>query len=270
MLAAIKHNSVFLFFLLILAVLSKETFAQSDTITVCSTSLPKQIPDEGTIYDTIMVSSFGYLIGLDVNLTIYHTWDADLSMYLISPANLQIELSSGNGGSGDNYVNTTFDDDALLPITAGSAPFTGSFRPEMPLSILGSIPIAGRWILKVSDDAAGDTGQLISWCLIIHRSTGSVGISGNTNPLRYELEQNYPNPFNTSTKINFSIVKQSSVKITLYDSDGMEVKPLLSSNLSAGKYDLYFNANELASGVYFYSMYLDGSFFKSRKLVLLK
>jgi subtilisin-like proprotein convertase family protein len=269
MISVIKYKFTFLILFLLLSVIPKNAFPQSDTLTVCSTTLPKPILDNETIYDTIMVYSYGYIISLNVNLTIYHTWDADLSMYLISPSNLQIELSSGNGGSGDNYINTTFDDNALLPITAGSAPFTGSFRPEMPLNMIGNLPVDGRWILKVSDNATGDTGQFISWCILFHRSLVS-GVSGNTAPLQYELEQNYPNPFNTSTKINFSIAKQSSVKITLYDSQGMEVKPLLSSNLSAGKYDLYFNANELASGVYFYSMYLDGSFFKSRKLVLLK
>jgi hypothetical protein len=62
-----------------------------------------------------------------------------------------VDLSSGNGGSGDNYTNTTFDDEAATAITAGSPPFTGNFRPEVALSAFdGQLP-GGTWTLTIQD-----------------------------------------------------------------------------------------------------------------------
>jgi len=243
--------------------------AEIDTLTVCSTTLPKPILDNQTTYDTINVFQQGNIVDLNVNLTIYHTWDGDLSISLIGPNQAEIDLSTNNGGSGDNYFNTTFDDEASIPITSGSPPFTGSYRPEQPLSAFDYLPLFGNWILKVNDNASGDTGQLASWCLIFQRSL-VTGINSSREPVQYELSQNYPNPFNSSTKINFNIAKQSDVKIILYDILGREIKSLVDSRLERGKYDIYFNANNFASGVYFYTMYLNGKFFDSRKMVMIK
>jgi subtilisin-like proprotein convertase family protein len=243
--------------------------AEIDTYMVCSTTLPKSILDNETTYDTIRVLQPGNIVDLDVNLTIYHTWDGDLSISLIGPNQTEIDLSSHNGGSGHDYYNTTFDDEAAIPITSGSPPFTGHYRPEQPLSTFDYIPIFGYWILKVNDNAVGDTGQLSNWCVIFQRSL-VTGTSNSQQPVQYELKQNYPNPFNSSTKINFNIAKQTDVKIILYDILGREVKSLVNSRLERGRYDIYFNANNLASGVYFYSMYLNGKFFHSRKMVLIK
>jgi subtilisin-like proprotein convertase family protein len=241
-----------------------------DTYTVCSTTLPKPILDNSTTYDTINVFQPGNIVDLNVNLTIYHTWDGDLSISLKGPNQAEIDLSSHNGGSGDNYYNTTFDDEAAIPITSGSPPFTGSYRPEQPLSTFDYLPLAGSWVLEVNDNAAGDTGQLASWCLIFQRGLVIGANNNEQQPVQYELSQNYPNPFNSSTKINFNIAKQSDVKIMLYDILGREVKLLVDSKLERGKYDIYMNANNLASGVYFYTMYINGEFFNSKKMVMIK
>ncbi len=50
------------------------------------------------------------------------------------PDATMVELSTDNGSTGDNYTNTVFDDEASTAITAGTAPFTGSYRPEGSLS----------------------------------------------------------------------------------------------------------------------------------------
>jgi subtilisin-like proprotein convertase family protein len=76
-----------------------------------------------------------------------------------------IVLSSDNGGAGDNYTNTTFDDAAATAITAGTAPFTGSFRPEEPLATFIGEPVNGDWTLIYADDAGGDTGTLNAWSI---------------------------------------------------------------------------------------------------------
>jgi uncharacterized repeat protein (TIGR01451 family) len=102
-----------------------------------------------------------------VLININHTFDADLDIFLISPLGTRVELSTDNGSSGDNYVNTIFDDAAATSITAGTAPFTGSYRPETPLSAVDGQSISGDWKLEVTDDLGGDTGTLLNWSLII-------------------------------------------------------------------------------------------------------
>jgi len=119
--------------------------------------------------DTITISGLTNPIA-DVNVTINitHPWDGDAEISLISAAGTTIELSIGNGGSGADYTGTTFDDDATTAITAGSAPFTGSFQPEQPLSGLNGEDANGTWTLSVYDNyASGDHGTLNSWSLDI-------------------------------------------------------------------------------------------------------
>jgi hypothetical protein len=66
-----------------------------------------------------------------INLT--HSWDSDLDISLVAPSGASIDLSSDNGSLGDNYTNTIFMDGAPS-ITGGTAPFTGTYSPEQPLS----------------------------------------------------------------------------------------------------------------------------------------
>src|SRR5690606_22007878 len=88
-------------------------------------------------------------------------------------------------------------------------------------------------------------------------------------PVSYNLEQNYPNPFNPSTKINFSIPEASNVKLIITDILGREVTSLVNDNLNAGKYSVNFNASELSSGVYLYTILTD-NYKQSRKMILMK
>ena len=71
----------------------------------------------------------------DVNVTvnITHPWVEDLGFGIVSPDGTFVFLSDANGGSGDNYIDTVFDDQALESITNGTAPFTGSYRPSPDL-----------------------------------------------------------------------------------------------------------------------------------------
>jgi subtilisin-like proprotein convertase family protein len=106
-----------------------------------------------------------HITDVNVCLDITHTWDGDISIYLISPLGTQVELSSGNGGGGDNYHCTILDDEATTLVTAGLAPFTGSYIPEFPLSGFDGENALGNWTLRVCDNAGGDTGTINWACL---------------------------------------------------------------------------------------------------------
>jgi subtilisin-like proprotein convertase family protein len=105
---------------------------------------------------------------VNVTLSISHTWDADLDLFLRAPNGTEVGLSSGNGGSSDHYLNTTFDDEAVTPITSGAPPFSGSFRPEQPLSLLDGSNANGTWALQVRDTfPSSDGGVLTDWRLTL-------------------------------------------------------------------------------------------------------
>ena len=88
-------------------------------------------------------------------------------------------------------------------------------------------------------------------------------------PSSYRLEQNYPNPFNPSTTISFSIPERVYVTLKVFDVLGNEVADLISKELSAGKYNVKWNAENISSGVYFYRIQTC-IFFKTKKLILLR
>ncbi len=92
---------------------------------------------------------------------------------------------------------------------------------------------------------------------------------GVITPEVYSLNQNYPNPFNPSTIISYSIQKQSDVTLRVYNLLGELVTTLVDQKQSAGKHEIQFNASNLSTGVYFYSLKA-GSFFKTKKMLLLK
>jgi glucose/arabinose dehydrogenase len=98
----------------------------------------------------------------------------------------------------------------------------------------------------------------------------TVGINLNSNiiPEATQLFQNYPNPFNPSTKINFTLNKNSFTKLAVFDLQGKEIKSLISGNLNAGDYSYFFNAQNLPSGIYFYRLEANGKIFSKRLIVI--
>ncbi|MFA6978509.1 MAG: T9SS type A sorting domain-containing protein [Ignavibacteriaceae bacterium] len=91
----------------------------------------------------------------------------------------------------------------------------------------------------------------------------------NSIPLNFQLNQNYPNPFNPSTVISFQLSVKSKVSLKVYDVLGNEVATLVNEEKPAGNYKIDFKGNNLASGIYFYTLRA-GSFVQSRKMILLK
>jgi hypothetical protein len=88
-------------------------------------------------------------------------------------------------------------------------------------------------------------------------------------PAAFSLSQNYPNPFNPATIINYSLAELSDVELKVYDTIGNLVEVLVSSRQTAGSYQVTFDASNLTSGVYFYSL-TAGNFKSVKKLILIK
>ncbi len=125
------------------------------------------IRDFQTTTSTITVPQDATIADLDVRLHISHSQDRDLRVVLRAPWGQEVVLIDGRGGTGDNFHYTTLDDEAAVSIAAGKPPFTGSFRPEQPLSALDGRNARGTWQLMVTDRAAYGVGTLHYWMLQI-------------------------------------------------------------------------------------------------------
>jgi hypothetical protein len=99
--------------------------------------------------------------------------------------------------------------------------------------------------------------------------TGIQQIS-NKLPEKFNLYQNFPNPFNPTTNIEFDIPKTSNVEIKVHDLLGREVAELVDEKKQAGKYKVIFNASNLSSGVYFYTIQIDGINRSTKSMALIK
>ncbi len=90
-------------------------------------------------------------------------------------------------------------------------------------------------------------------------------------PNSYALSQNYPNPFNPSTKIQFSVPKQAEISINLSDITGRIISSIVQpKQFAAGVYEADFDGSNLATGLYFYSLYADGLIIDTKKMILVK
>lgn len=136
--------------------------------TTYSTSVPVAIQDNTTVNSPITVGAASTISDVNVGVNITHSYDGDLVVSLVAPgAGPVVTLVNRRGTGGDNFTNTVFDDEAATAITAGSPPYTGSFRPEGLLSALDGMSSAGTWQLRVADQANIDTGSIVSWSLIL-------------------------------------------------------------------------------------------------------
>lgn len=173
------------------------TLAENDVIGYTAAAngasgpLPLTIPvgaptvTQGTRTVAIDVLDDRQIIDLNLRLNIQHTAVGDLEITLIGPDNTQVRLFTRRGGVGDDLgtrtgggaplLYTVFDDEATTAISAGSAPFAGSFRPEAGLSAFDGKRANGRWFLLIDDRFALNSGRILDWDLTFTFSTDVFG-----------------------------------------------------------------------------------------------
>ncbi len=129
----------------------------------------------------LSINAPGQIGDINLSLNISHTWDADLRLILVAPNGQTVLLVNKRGSGGSNFTGTVLDDEAATEVGSRFAPFTGSYRPEQPLSNLDGLPISGTWKLRIFDDVSGDSGQLLGFSLTIQPATYSCNLV-NSNP----------------------------------------------------------------------------------------
>jgi spore coat protein A len=90
-----------------------------------------------------------------------------------------------------------------------------------------------------------------------------------TVPTEFALDQNFPNPFNPATQIRFQLPQDGRAKLTIFNTAGQEVAKLVDGDLAAGSHVISWNANNMASGAYFFRLEA-GTFSAVKRMLLLK
>ena len=145
------------------------------------------------------------------------------------------------------------------------------------LAIEENLKGIGMWALGYD----GTRDEL--WDLISEKFTIPVGVEDSEIiPANYRLEQNFPNPFNPSTTIEYSIPNlvndeislSRNVRLSVYEMLGREIITLVNEYQSPGKYKIQFDASDLSSGIYYYTLNVlsEGSnnFKQSKKMLVVK
>lgn len=230
------------------------------------------IPDNNMtgIQSTINVPHTGNVSVIEVFLSIEHSWVGDLVVTLTAPNGQSRTFLTNNGSAGDNILTFVGDAFNYMPNSSVYLPPWGFIKPMITFGNFGNSIIQGNWTLKCVDNASGDVGVLKGWGFRVNNSVmvGTENISSNV-PERFNLYQNYPNPFNPNTNISFDIPKDCHVSITVFDLLGREVNHLINEFKRAGSYNINFNADGLASGIYFYRINA-GDFSDVKKMTLVK
>jgi hypothetical protein len=163
----------------------------------------------------------------------------------------------------------------------------GSYEPNLPAGlVLGYSPDLNYLWVKITGEIGsfssgdwkdgllmgfGNLGSPVAAKVIIYSVSGLTAIEDDElGPKYFSLGQNYPNPFNPSTHIEFFVPETALTSLRIYDLLGREVATLVSDKeLPAGKYEVSFEASDLASGMYIYILIV-GRHAESRKMVILR
>lgn len=136
-----------------------------------------------------------------------------------------------------------------------------------------SVKQKGQRELKISkNQPLGEvkkTEHTARFTLVVGYGAADQNAVGVDLPEKFSLQQNYPNPFNPVTVIQFQLADQSNVELSVYDMTGRQVATLVDKPMQAGNHQVNFDAQNLSSGVYIYTLKA-GVQMISRKLTVVK
>lgn len=144
-----------------------------------------------------------------------------------------------------------------------NSPKQYSFTDSLNLTLNPNLTLINYRLKQIDNDGT------LAYSKIITVDLSKITGIEEKIPAEFSLSQNYPNPFNPTTTIQYSIPKTSFVSLKIYDVLGKEVASLVNEELSAGVYDRTFNAANLSSGIYFYTLRAN-NFTATKKLMLVK
>lgn len=166
------------------------------------------------------------------NVSVTYPQDGDLQLVLVAPNGATSLLSNKRGGAGANFVTTVFDDAGTTAIGAGTAPFTGTFTPDSPLSVFNGTSGSaadGGWSLLVLDSNTGRLlpGAITNWSVTISvTSSTGTGTTTFNSTAAVPFNTTYPAPTTSMATVSGIAASQSVTKVAVnvdsltYPADG--------------------------------------------------
>jgi len=229
------------------ATISCATETNNSTVAIpnATTNGTEAAPGESIIAITNNIT----ITDVNVTLNITYGYVEDLRVVLTSPAGTTVELFKNlASNSGANFTNTVLDDigaTAITATTAANAPFTATYSPENPLSVLNNETSVGNWKLSVYDNWTDDSGSITSWSIEICGSP-VLGIEDAKIANSFAL---WPNPNNGEFTVSFNTTNNNAIKLTAYDIRGRKVTVQRFEN-NSNVFNQTVNFSTLAKGVY--------------------
>jgi photosystem II stability/assembly factor-like uncharacterized protein len=198
-----------------------------------------------------------------------------------------------NWSGGNIYKTTNFGDNWVLFRTNTSSGWGEDICKEDPTLVLtGSYGPAtflstdnGANFSSYSSGGGAGAGMIVpDRSYLINMMTGGLqkmnisysvvtevneNIISSITPKSFSLQQNYPNPFNPTTKIKYDLPKSGTVKLSIYDNLGREIRSIVNGFKNAGVYEINFDGSKLSTGVYFYRL-TTSEFSETKRMLLIK
>ena len=127
-------------------------------------------------------------------------------------------------------------------------------------------------------DYSGENGNHTGIAYVYSIKSGTTAVEDIESVSEFALNQNYPNPFNPTTTITYSLPVKNGVEtsrqgvtvsLQIFNSLGQKVATLVNKEQAPGNYSVQFNADNLPSGIYFYTLRA-GNFVSTKKMILIK
>jgi hypothetical protein len=176
-----------------------------------------------------------------LHIDFWNATSTDLGVYLISPGPVEARVALVPPGTSETWVSV-----------------------EIPLTEFAPVDLTDVFQFKFDGN-----GNIYLDNIYFSTMVSDVKEFQNAFPSDYSLEQNYPNPFNPTTNIRFSLSEANQVVLKVYDMLGQEVATLVNQFMNAGKFEIAFDASNLPTGIYAYSL-TAGNFNSVKKMTLIK
>jgi parallel beta-helix repeat protein len=162
-------------------------------------------------------------------------------------------------------------------VTVNSVVMISSSLLQASITIGPTATTGPRSVSVTNAAPGGGTVSLANAFTVNPGVPSSVELISGLIPTEFGLMQNYPNPFNPATSIRFALPERSSVKLTLFNTLGIEVSVLVDDELEPGVYQYRLAADQLPTGMYIYTLKAQSSadgtskaYSSSKKMVLVK
>lgn len=149
------------------------------------------------------------------------------------------------------YVSNTADGPVTITSQSGLA-----IEPDASVDVYYALAI-GPDEQTMLDNIASAYARYQSWFAAVNELELKVPALG----------QNHPNPFSNLTTISYTIPEAGFVSLKVTDATGREVAGLVGAEQAAGTYSIDFNADNLANGLYFCTLNVNGQV-QTRKMFL--